>query len=124
MASASLSANNVWARNTINRWTSDQKSSEYGIWQGTFAISTYTNANGINGNYTDIWLSNFQAAANPPAANPVANSFRIYLPTDAGVAPVKPYVQQLVTYSGCGAGNDGRTRRWWDRRAATRSPSR
>ncbi len=107
VASASLSANNVWARNTINRWTSDQKSTEYGIWQGTFAISTYTNANGINGNYTDIWLNNFQAAANPPAANPVANSFRIYLPTDAGTAPVKPYVQQLLTYSGCGAGNDG-----------------
>ncbi|HEY0558143.1 MAG TPA: C25 family cysteine peptidase [Thermoanaerobaculia bacterium] len=107
VASASLSANNVWARNTINRWTSDQKSSEYGIWQGTFSISTYTNANGINGNYTDIWLNNFQAAANPPAANPVANSFRIYLPNDAGTAPVKPYAQQLVTYSGCGAGNDG-----------------
>ena len=47
------------------------------------------NGNGINGNYTDIYLGNFQAAANPPTANPVTNSFRIYLPTDAGTAPVE-----------------------------------
>jgi hypothetical protein len=106
VASANLSANDVWNRDTINRWTSDQKSTEYGIWQGTFSINTYNNG-GINGNYTDIWLGNYQAAANPPAANPVANSFRIYLPTDTATAPVKPYVEQLLTYSGCGAGNDG-----------------
>jgi hypothetical protein len=107
VASASLSINNVWTRNTINRWTSDQKSTEYGIWQGVFTIDSYTNANGINGNYTDVYIANSSAAANPPAANPVTNGFRIYLPTDAGAAPVKPYLEQLLTYSGCGAGNDG-----------------
>jgi hypothetical protein len=51
-----------------------------------------------NGNYTDIWLGNYQAVANPPSANPVPNSFRIYLPTDAGAAPVKPYLEQLLTF--------------------------
>ncbi len=107
IASASLSANNVWARTTINRWTSDQKSTEYGIWKGVFTIDSYTNGNGINGNYTDIYLANSSAAANPPTANPVTNGFRMYLPTDAGAAPVKPYLEQLLTYSGCGAGNDG-----------------
>jgi hypothetical protein len=96
--SASLSGNDVWARNTISGWTSDQQSVEYGIWQGTFTISSYNNG-AINGNYTDLYLGNYQAAANPPAAdNPVANAFRIYLPTDAGTAPVKPYVEQLLTF--------------------------
>lgn len=111
IASASLSANNVWTRNTINRWTSDQKSTEYGIWQGTFTISSYVNNLGINGNYTDLYLANFLVPATPantaPTANPVANGFRMYLPTDTGAAPVKPYLEQLLTYSGCGAGNDG-----------------
>ena len=110
--SASLSPDDTWARVAINRWTSDQLSTEYGIWTGTFTISSYTNGAGINGNYTDVYMSNYLAAtsANPataPAANPAANSFRIYLPTDAGAAPVKPYLEQLLTYSGCGAGNDG-----------------
>lgn len=108
VASAALSADNTWKRNTINRWTSDQSSTEYGIWTGTFSISTYTNNNGINGNYTDIYLGNFQVSATvAPSANPQPNAFRIYLPTDGGTAPVKPYVEQLLTYSGCGAGNDG-----------------
>jgi hypothetical protein len=111
IASASLSVNNVWTRNTINRWTSDQKSTEYGIWQGTFTISSYTNNLGINGNYTDLYLANYLVPATPattaPTSNPVTNGIRMYLPTDAGAAPVKPYLEQLLTYSGCGAGNDG-----------------
>jgi hypothetical protein len=99
IASASLSANNVWARNTINRWTSDQSSTEYGIWAGTFTISSYLVGGTPNGNYTDIYLGNFQVSATvAPTANPQPNSFRIYLPTDAGTAPVKPYVEQLLTF--------------------------
>jgi Peptidase family C25 len=107
IASANLSADNVWKRNTINRWTSDQISGDYGIWTGSFTINTYTNTAGINGNYTDIYLGNFQVSGTvAPTANPQPNSFRIYLPTDAGTAPVKPYLEQLSTYSGCGT-NDG-----------------
>src|SRR4051812_38233851 len=98
VASASLSGNDAWARNTINRWTSDQLATEYGIWQGTFTINTYTVGGVVNGNYTDIYLGNSSAAANPPAANPPTNSFRIYLPTDGGSAPVKPYAEQLLTF--------------------------
>ncbi|MGH9763850.1 MAG: hypothetical protein ACREAC_23710, partial [Blastocatellia bacterium] len=41
----------------------------------------------------------YQAAANPINSNSPANAFRIYLPTDAGTAPVKPYVDQSVTRS-------------------------
>lgn len=106
-ASAALSANNVWRRDTFSGWTSDTTSSDYGIWSAALTIDTYTANNAVNGNYTTVYFNNFQAAANPPTANPVPNSFRTYLPTDAGGAPVKPYVEQLATFSGCGNGNDG-----------------
>jgi hypothetical protein len=105
--SASLSTNNTWRRDTFTGWTSDTSSTDYGIWSAGLTIDTYTVNGAVNGNYATAYLSNFQAAANPPAANPVANSFRGYLPTDAGTAPVKPYLEQLATYGGCGSGNDG-----------------
>lgn len=106
VASAALSANNTWARNTINTWTSDQLSGDYGIWALAASINSYNNG-GQNGNYANIFLGNYQIAANPPTANPPANSFRVYVPTDAGGAPAKPYLSQQLTYGGCGAGNDG-----------------
>ena len=62
------------------------------------SISSYLIAVTPNGNYADFFMANFQAAANPPTANPVTNSFRIYLPTDSGTAPVKPYIDQQFTY--------------------------
>jgi len=113
VASASLSANDVWNRDTINRWTSDQLSTEYGIWQSNLTISSYLVGGTPNGNYTDVYLGNFQAAANPPTANPVTNAFRVYLPTDAGAAPVKPYVEQLLTFkSGTNPPPAGQTARY------------
>ena len=104
--SASLSANNTWARNTLTSWTSDQLSGGYGIWTLAASINSYNNGN-QNGNYADIYLGNSQIAANPPTANPPTNSFRVYVPNDAGGAPAKPYLSQTLTYGGCGAGNDG-----------------
>ena len=106
-ASAALSANNVWRRDSWSGWTSDQLSADYGIWSSTITIDNYTVGGVVNGNYTTVYLSNFQAAANPPTASPQANGFRIYLPTDAGTAPSKPYVDQTLTFTGCGAGNNG-----------------
>lgn len=99
IASASLSGDNVWNRDTINRWTSDQSSTEYGIWHGDFTINSYLVGGTPNGNYTDIYVGNYLVSATvAPSANPQPNSFRIYLPTDAGTAPVKPYVEQLLTF--------------------------
>lgn len=99
VASASLSGNDLWARNTINRWTSDQLSTEYGIWQGSFTINSYLVGGTPNGNYTNLYIGNSQVSATvAPTANPQPNSFRIYLPTDGGSAPVKPYVEQLLTF--------------------------
>ena len=114
IASAALSEDDVWKRNTINRWTSDQLATEYGIWLGTLAINTYVNNVGINGNYTDVYLGNSQVSGTvAPTANPQPNSFRIYLPTDAGSAPVKPYVEQLLTFkSGTNPPPVGQTARY------------
>jgi hypothetical protein len=99
IASSDLSGDNVWKRNTINRWTSDQSSTEYGIWHGDFTITSYLVGGTPNGNYTDIYLGNYQVSATvAPSANPQPNSFRIYLPNDGGTAPVKPYVEQLLTF--------------------------
>jgi hypothetical protein len=96
-----LSGNNAWLRNAITGWTSDTDSIDYGIWSGTVSISSYLVTGAPNGNYTTFYMSNSQAAdpaVTAPAVNPVANSFRVYLPTDASAAPVKPYVEQLLRH--------------------------
>jgi Peptidase family C25 len=101
-ASAALSGNNAWRSDSWSGWTSDQLAGDYGIWTAAATVTSYLVAGTPNGNYAQLYLGNYQAAANPPAANPVANSFRIYLPTDAGSAPSKPYVDQTLTFTGCG----------------------
>lgn len=98
-ASASMSANDAWRRDTITGWTSDTRSVEYGIWQSSFTVNSYLVGGTPNGNYANLYMSNFQAAANPPTANPQANTFRIYLPNDNATAPVKPYLEQLLAHS-------------------------
>jgi hypothetical protein len=97
--SSSMSGNNVWRRDSFSGWTTDALSVDYGIWQSSAVITSYLVGGTPNGNYTDIYFGNFLAAANPPTANPQPNTFRIYLPTDAGAAPVKPYLEQLLTHS-------------------------
>ncbi|HKR64161.1 MAG TPA: C25 family cysteine peptidase [Thermoanaerobaculia bacterium] len=104
-ASAALSANNVWNHDNITGWTSDTTSGDYGIWTMADSISTYTNANGINGNYETKYVANYLQLATDPTVNPITSggnpaAFRIYLPTDAGGAPAKPYLQQAVTRAG------------------------
>lgn len=93
-ASGTLSTDDSWSRGNITGWTSDTNSSDYGIWTAGISITSYIIAATQNSNYTDVYIGNSAAAANPPTANPMPNSFRIYLPTDAGGAPAKPYVSQ------------------------------
>lgn len=95
--SATLSVDDSWNRDNVTGWTSDDLSTDYGIWTLEPSISTYTNP-AINGNYETTYVGTYATAANPPAANPIpTGTFRIYLPTDAGAAPVKPYLEQLLT---------------------------
>ncbi len=97
-----LSADDVWSRDTFSGWTSDTDAVDYGIWSGTVGISSYLVGGTPNGNYTTFYMSNTLAAANPPATNPMANTYRVYLPTDANAAPVKPYLEQQVRWSTLG----------------------
>lgn len=97
-ASGSLSQNNAWDRRTFSGWTSDTAATDYGIWSNGVTVISYLVGGTPNGNYATYYLGSFQAAANPPAANPISNAFRIYLPNDAGGAPAKPYVEQLLTH--------------------------
>ncbi|HYU33540.1 MAG TPA: C25 family cysteine peptidase [Thermoanaerobaculia bacterium] len=96
-ASSSMSGNNAWQRDPFSGWTSDTAADDYGIWQADLTISSYLVGGTPNGNYGHLSFTNYQAAANPPAANPTNDSFRVYLPNDAGTAPVKPYVEQVLT---------------------------
>jgi hypothetical protein len=95
-ASTALSANNVWRRDSFTGWTSDTNSIDYGIWSADVSISSYLVNGTPNGNYTTFYMTNQLAAANPPVANPSTNTFRVYLPTDTGAAPVKPYLEQML----------------------------
>lgn len=95
---ASLSGDNTWRRDSFTGWTSDISALDYGIWSLDLSIASYLVSGVPNGNYTDLYMSNFQAAANPPSANPTPSSFRVYLPTDGLAAPVKPYLEQQLAW--------------------------
>ncbi|HEV2844158.1 MAG TPA: C25 family cysteine peptidase, partial [Thermoanaerobaculia bacterium] len=97
-SNTALSDNAEWVRNTFGGWTTDQRVTDYGIWSLNQTINSYLVGGTPNGNYAHLWFGNFQSASATPAANPTANSFRIYLPTDAGAAPARPYVEQLLTH--------------------------
>ncbi len=99
-ASTTLSANNVWNHDdVVTGWTTDYWSSGYGTWSVVNSITTYTNP-AINGNYETWYVGNYSVPASDPTANPVTGAFRIYLPTDAGTAPAKPYIEQFLTQIG------------------------
>jgi hypothetical protein len=100
--SSALSANDTWDRDSFTGWTSDTRSTDYGIWSGDVSITTYTAGGVPNGNYANLWMGNYQASSATPGANPTTNAFRVYLPNDAGNAPSKPYLEQLLAFSGCG----------------------
>jgi hypothetical protein len=92
-----LSENDDWQNTNVGPWTSDTNSTEYGIWSLGVTVNGYPG----NANYGVVYLGN-TSAANTPTAQPQANTFRIYLPNDAGAAPAKPYLEQQVRHTGCG----------------------
>lgn len=96
IASAALSANDVWNRDNVTGFTSDSSSADYGIWTLGASVSSYLVAGTPNGNYAAMYVASNLTAANPPTANPATGAMRTYLPTDAGAAPVKPYLEQLL----------------------------
>jgi hypothetical protein len=100
-ASGVLSGDNAWTQNQLNRWGDDDESDDYGIWEWEPTISTYNNG-ATNGNYETAYVGSYLAPNASPTTNPILSggvpaTFRIYLPNDAGAAPVKPYLEQLLT---------------------------
>lgn len=98
-----LSTNDNWRNDALAKWTTDQIVTDYGIWTQAVTVNDYPG----NANYGVVYLGSDQAANPPPGAGgSLANTFRMYFPNDAGAAPVKPYVDQVLTYGGSG-GNNG-----------------
>lgn len=93
-----LSENDEWQNVNVGSWTDDLNADDYGIWSLGVTVNDYPG----NANYGQVYMGN-SSAATPPTAQPQANTFRLYLPTDAGAAPAKPYLEQLARHS-CGTG--------------------
>lgn len=93
-ASGSPSGNDVWRNGVLGPWTTDSDATDYGVWTQNVTITGFPG----NGNYGQIYLGNELASNPPPSSQPEANTYRIYLPTDAGAAPAKPYVEQMVRW--------------------------
>jgi hypothetical protein len=96
-ATSSLSTNNTWRRDSMTGFTSDGAANDYGLWTAALSINSYIVNGGQNGNYATFYMNTFAAAANPPASNPPANTFRIYLPKDDTSKPVKQYMAQTFS---------------------------
>ena len=79
----------------MTNWTTDSSSVDYGVWRLDLAMFR-TPAGVIN--YSNVWLGNFLAAANPPASNPTPNAFRVYPSDGLGRGSVKPYLEQVMTH--------------------------
>ncbi|NJL27566.1 MAG: hypothetical protein HC897_06540 [Thermoanaerobaculia bacterium] len=108
------SLDDVWANATLASFTGRDAAADYGIWQ--LGLSVRQRQNSDDRNYLVYSMTDADPTLPGPApasfAQPDANAYRVYLSTDAiddagGVptAPVKPYVEQFVSFvGGSGAG--------------------
>jgi hypothetical protein len=88
-------ANDLWLNNLISGYSIDSRNLDSGIWTATAA---YTTLAGSTANFGVFWAGNWLAANGTPSAQPEANSFRVYLPTDGGGAPAKPVFSQKLSF--------------------------
>jgi hypothetical protein len=102
---AQMSGNNVWlSHQTSAIDTNPLQNTDHGIWSGSYRIGTYTGS----ANYTDVYADDNPTTL-PPSSLTVP-SYRFYFPADGGSAPVKPYLEQQLTYvSGPQAPTEGQT---------------
>jgi hypothetical protein len=91
-------ANDVWVNTAISGYSTDSLNIDSGIWTAT---ARYRTLSGSTANFGVFWAGNWLAATGTPSAQPEDDSFRVYLPTDSGGAPIKPYLtQRIVIVSG------------------------
>lgn len=102
---ADLSDNDVWNTNASNDPVTfpgggpsgNQLSRNgYGIWPSSWRINE---VDGENANFTTLYVGPETLAAPAPTANPQANAFRVYFPTDGATAPQKPFLSQYYAYA-------------------------
>ncbi len=96
-----MSDNDAWQSTNFSGWTTSDTVGDYGIWALDLSIEATDAAN-----YGLVYFGAHDAAdpdangdGSPgPSAQPEADTFRIYLPTDAAAAPAKPHLSQLAAY--------------------------
>ena len=90
--SSEISGGGTWANNPFEGWTADLSADDYGIWTNRLTITATTS------NVITYYMGAYNAADPAPTAQPEADTLRLYLPTEAGTAPVKPYAGQYATW--------------------------
>jgi len=90
-----VSGDDSWQSGAVPAWTTDFFSDDYGIWSESLTV---TIPSGDTSNFVTHYLGDHGAAPPPPTAQPQSGALRLYLPTSAGAAPVKPYVGQTVRF--------------------------
>lgn len=95
ISSSSISGNDSWLNTPFSGWTTDTWSADYGIWNLDFNAIRY---DPNSGNYLTLYIGNYGSTSPPPTSQPEPNTFRIYMPTDAGTAPVKPILTQTLSH--------------------------
>lgn len=89
------SANDTWQNHPISGYSTDDLNVDSGIWT---AQTRFTTLSGSTANFGVFWGGNWLATNLAPTTQPQANSFRTYLPTDAGGAPAKPVISQKISF--------------------------
>jgi peptidase C25-like protein len=107
--STTLSPDDTWNHDNLTSWVDDDEVDDYGIWQVQPTINTY--GGGPSGNYETYYVGSYLTSGTP-TGNPIVDgsgnplAFRLYLPTDAGGVPVKPYMEQFLTVAKTLPGNN------------------
>lgn len=99
VTSFTASGATAWGANTITGWTDRFNAIEYGIWRLRHQSIEWSEG---AGNIYTFYMTDFNNTAPPPTAQQQANSMRVYLPTDAGTPPAKPYLAQWVRFDDSG----------------------
>ncbi len=81
------SGNNSWLNQSFGGWTTDESAHDYGIWSLDYSLTPP--------NKGVLYVGDFNAGA-PPPSQPEPDTFRIYLPADAGGPPAKPQMGQGI----------------------------
>lgn len=87
-----FSGNDVWAQHNGPNGDSVTVRNVQGIWTSDVLITT-----AAPNNYANVVYGVSALTASPTTRNP-AGSYRIYLPSDTGGAPLKPYMSQYYIY--------------------------